>query len=72
MTCIKQEDLDWAAHVKQEQDWTEQKKYYAARSAWKKRLKRTPRGIRWDAWFEKMFGENLYEYAERMAKKKES
>ena len=50
----------------------EQKMYHAARFAWKKRKELTPKGVKWDVWFEKMFGENLYKYAERMAKKKES
>jgi hypothetical protein len=57
----------------EEQELAEQKKYHAARFAWKKRKELTPKGvIKWDAWFEKMFGENLYEYAERKAKEKGS
>ena len=69
---VKQEDQDWADHVKQkERSWEEQKKLHAARFAWRRRTQRTPKGVKWDAWFEKMFGENLYEYAERMAKKNE-
>ena len=56
----------------EEQELAEQKKYYAARHAWRKRKERTLKGIKWDAWFEKMFGENLYEYAERKAKEKGS
>jgi hypothetical protein len=28
--------------------------------------------MKWDVWFEKMFGENLYDYAERKAKEKGS
>tara|TARA_R100001244_G_scaffold127099_1_gene97603 strand:- start:784 stop:972 length:189 start_codon:yes stop_codon:yes gene_type:complete len=62
VTCINQADPDWA----------HQKKLHAARFAWKKRQERTPKGIKWDAWFEKMFGENLYKYAERKAKEKGS
>ena len=57
---------------KEEQKLAEQKQYYAARFAWKKRKERTPKGIKWDAWFEKMFGENLYVYAEKKAKEKGS
>ena len=30
------------------------------------------KGVKWGVWFEKMFGENLYKYAERMAKEKGS
>ena len=57
----------------EEQELAEQKKYHAAKFAWKKRKELTPKGvIKWDAWFEKMFGENLYEYAERKAKEKGS
>ena len=60
-------------YTKEEEDkMAEQKMYYAARFAWKKRKERTPKGIKWDAWFEKMFGENLYKYAERKAKEKGS
>ena len=60
-------------YTKEEEDkMAEQKMYYAARFAWKKRQERTPKGVKWDVWFEKMFGENLYKYAERKAKKKES
>ena len=56
----------------EERELAEQKKYYAARFTWTRRNQRTPRGVKWDVWFEKMFGENLYKYAERKAKKKES
>ena len=56
----------------EEQEMAEQKKYYAARYAWKKRKDLTPKGIKWDVWFEKMFGENLYDYAERKSKEKGS
>ena len=57
----------------EEQELAEQKKYYAARHAWIRRKELTPKGnMKWDAWFEKMFGENLYEYAERKAKEKGS
>tara|TARA_R110002167_G_scaffold155469_1_gene349929 strand:- start:644 stop:826 length:183 start_codon:yes stop_codon:yes gene_type:complete len=48
----------------------ESKKYHAARYAWSKKNQRTPKGMRWDAWFAKMFGEDLYVYADRKAKKK--
>lgn len=53
--------------------WAEQKKYYAARSVWRKRFQTVPSGRHnknWGQWFEKMFGENLDDYAKRMAKKK--
>ena len=56
----------------EERELAEQKKYHAARHAWTRRNQLTPKGVKWDVWFEKMFGENLYKYAERMAKKKES
>lgn len=56
----------------EERELAEQKKYHAARHAWTRRHQRTPRGVRWDVWFEKMFGENLYKYAERKAKEKGS
>ena len=46
----------------EEQDLAEQKKYYAARHAWTRRRELTPKGnMKWDVWFEKMFGENLYD-----------
>jgi len=53
--------------------WAAQKKYYAARMTWKRRMQIVPSGRRtWAQWFEKMFGENLEEYAKRMAKKSPS
>tara|TARA_B100000497_G_scaffold125504_1_gene162102 strand:+ start:1583 stop:1789 length:207 start_codon:yes stop_codon:yes gene_type:complete len=63
--------------TKEEQEredmWAQQKKYYAARSVWRKRFQTVPSGRHnknWGQWFEKMFGENLDDYAKRMAKKK--
>ena len=51
--------------------WAAQKKYYAARMTWKRRMQIVPSGRRtWAQWFEKMFGENLEAYAKRMATKK--
>jgi|TARA_R110000737_G_C14174499_1_gene412096 hypothetical protein len=53
--------------------WAAQKKYYAARSVWRKRFQEVPSGRHgktWGQWFEKMFGENLEAYAKRMAKEK--
>jgi len=63
-----------AIYTKEEQlELAEQKKYYAARHAWTRRRELTPKGnMKWDVWFEKMFGENLYDYAERKAKEKGS
>jgi predicted RNA-binding protein (virulence factor B family) len=56
---------------KREDLWAQQKKYYAARMTWKKRMQIVPSGKRtWAQWFEKMFGENLEKYAKRMAEKK--
>ena len=58
---------------KKEALWAEQKKYYAARSVWKKRFNEVPsgrNGSTWAQWFEKMFGGNLEAYAKRMAKEK--
>jgi len=56
-----------------EDQWADQKKYYAARMTWKRRMQIVPSGRRtWAQWFEKMFGENLEEYAKRMAKKSPS
>lgn len=56
----------------EEKALAEHKKYCAARFAWKNRKHTTTKGSKWDAWFEKMFGENLYDYAKRMSKKKGS
>ena len=56
-----------------EDRWADQKKYYAARMTWKRRMQIVPSGRRtWAQWFEKMFGENLEAYAKRMAKKSPS
>ena len=54
-----------------EEELYEQKKYYAARFAWRRRGRRTPnKRIWWENWFEKMFGEELEDYARRKAKDK--
>ena len=56
-----------------EDRWAEEKKYHAARSAWVKRNRRVPgKPYNWATWFENMFGENLFEYAERMKAKKKA
>lgn len=68
LTLTKEErerEAKWAADIK----------YYAARNVWKKRHEATPnnpphRRVTWGQWFEKKFGENLIEYAERKAKEK--
>jgi len=55
----------------QEALWAEQKKYHAARMAWRRRTRMVPSGKRsWAQWFRKMFGERLEVYARRMAKNK--
>lgn len=41
-------------------------KYCAAKYVWPKRNARTPKNITWAKWFERKFGENLYEYRERV------
>lgn len=57
--------------AKQERQWAEDKKYHAARSVWIKQRHMTPkRRITWARWFERMFGEPLEQYAQRMADKK--
>tara|TARA_R110002012_G_scaffold258279_1_gene438719 strand:- start:245 stop:466 length:222 start_codon:yes stop_codon:yes gene_type:complete len=58
-----------------ENKWAADIKYYAARSCWKRRNEATPnnpphRRVTWAQWFEKRFGENLIEYAQRKAKEK--
>jgi len=58
-----------------ENKWAADIKYYAARSCWKRRNETTPnnpphRRVTWAQWFEKRFGENLIEYAQRKAKEK--
>ena len=61
------------AEQQKEDLWAQQKKYHAARMTWKRRMQIVPSGRRtWAQWFEKMFGENLEEYAKRMAKKSPS
>lgn len=46
-------------------------KYHAARTVWKVRHKKTPRGrLTWAQWFEDKFGESLNDYAVRMKNKK--
>ena len=57
--------------ISTEDELQEQKKYHAARFVWKRRRNRTPnKQVMWQAWFEKMFGENLDDYAKRKAKEK--
>ena len=59
---ISGEDLE------REQKWAADKKYYAARSAWRRRHQVIEgKGYTWGQWFEKMFDEKLTDYAKRKA-----
>jgi hypothetical protein len=56
--------------LEREQKWADDKKYYAARSAWKRRHQLVEgKGYTWGQWFQRMFGEKLTDYAARKAKK---
>ena len=49
--------------------WSLEIKYHAARTIWKVRHKKTPKGRdTWAKWFERKFGEDLLAYAKRMKK----
>jgi hypothetical protein len=62
---ISGEDLE------REERWAAEKKYYAARSVWKRRNQLVPgKGFTWGQWFQRMFGENLMEFAARKAQEK--
>ena len=57
--------------LEQEARWKDEKKYFAARSAWRKRHRKVVgKGYTWAYWFELRFGEKLSAYAERMKKAK--
>ena len=57
--------------LEREQKWEDDKKYYAARSAWKRRHQLVEgKGYTWGQWFQRMFGEKLTDYAARKAKEK--
>lgn len=44
----------------------EQIKLHAARFVWKRRHKKTSKGVPWPEWFFRMFGEQFSDYVERM------
>ena len=53
-----------------ERQWADDKKYHAARFAWKNQNRYIPSGkLNWRQWWEKMFSDNLMDYA--MKKKKD-
>ena len=57
--------------LEREQKWADDKKYYAARSAWKRRHQLVEgKGYTWGQWFQRMFGEKLTDYAKRKAEEK--
>ena len=54
----------------QVKDEHEKLKYYAARSVWKKRNRKTPSGVRtWSEWFEDKFKISLQDYAKEQRSK---
>jgi hypothetical protein len=57
--------------LEREQKWADAKKYYAARSAWKRRHQLVEgKGYTWGQWFQRMFGEKLTDYAARKGQRK--
>lgn len=51
----------------------EDRKYCAARFVWRRRSLRTPnKRVTWEAWWERMFGENYKNYVRAMIEKKEA
>jgi len=64
----------WAIFTEEEEvQLAEDRKYCAARFVWRRRSLRTPnKRVTWEAWWERMFGENYKNYVRAMIEKKEA